>query len=249
MKRWGVPLLTVCLGLYSHSAGAWNYGEFISCNAINPMPQITFKSSYGKLVHDLSQPLSVVSQVETKNQEPGWLTVGYAQPGLCSSIKLRSRVRSIDDDVICVLADEVEIFLGYQKPMIYVAKEYKDDLCKFSVALRHEQVHQRINKLALDYFLPLADEAVRKAIADIRGVKVSSREQIPQGAELLQTYYQLRLLPILDEMNKAIETEQAKLDSLTSYKMQWDICEKFKARQERDRYLKEMEEKMKNPAD
>lgn len=27
--------------------------------------------------------------------------------------------------------------------------------------------------------------------------------------------------------------------------MQWDMCEKFKERQERDKYLKEMEEKLK----
>lgn len=88
------------------------------------------------------------------------------------------------------------MFLGYQKPMIYVAKEYKDDLCKFSVVIRHEQVHQRINKLALDYFLPLADKALRNAIADVKGIKVPSPEQSQQGVEMLYKYYQFRLQPI-----------------------------------------------------
>ena len=30
-------------------------------------------------------------------------------------------------------------------------------------------------------------------------------------------------------MIRAVDAEQAKLDTLTSYKMQWDMCEKFKA--------------------
>ena len=66
-----------------------------------------------------------------------------------------------------------------------MAKEYIDDLCKFSVVIRPEQVHQRINKLALDYFLPLADKALRNAIADVKGIKVPSPEQSQQGVEML----------------------------------------------------------------
>ena len=175
------------------------------------MPKITFKSSYGKLVHDLSQPLSTVNQNAHAQKEPGWLTVGYATRSLSSSIWVKAKVKKIDDYTTCVLPDEVEVFLGYQKPMIYVAKEYKDDLCKFSVVIRHEQVHQRINKLALDYFLPLADKALRNAIADVKGIKVPSPEQSQQGVEMLYKYYQFRLQPILDEMIRAVDAERFKL--------------------------------------
>lgn len=245
MKRWLLPAAAFCWVCGGGCAGAWSYGEFISCDAINPMPKITFKSSYGKLVHDLSQPLSTLNQNAHAQKEPGWLRVGYATQSLSSSIWVKAKVKKIDDYTTCVLPDEVEVFLGYQKPMIYVAKEYKDDLCKFSVVIRHEQVHQRINKLALDYFLPLADKALRNAIADVKGIKVPSPEQSQQGVEMLYKYYQFCLQPILDEMIRAVDAEQAKLDTLTSYKMQWDMCEKFKERQERDKYLKEMEEKLK----
>ena len=118
-------------------------------------------------------------------------------------------------------------------------------MCKCAVVVWHGPVHQRSNKLALDYFLPLADKALRNAIADVKGIKVPSPEQSQQGVEMLYKYYQFRLQPILDEMIRAVDAEQAKLDTLTSYKMQWDMCEKFKERQERDKYLKEMEEKLK----
>lgn len=239
--------ISMGLLLQANAAWAWSYGDFISCDAINPMPKITFVTSYGKLVHDLSQPLKTINANSSARAEPGWLTVGYATRSLQSSIWVKSaKVKKIDDKTTCVMANDIEIFLGYQQPMIYVAKEAQEDMCKFSVVIRHEQVHQRINKLALDYFLPLADEAIRKAIADVRAVKVSSPQEGQKALEVLSKYYHARLMPILDEMIKAVDAEQAKLDSLTSYKMQWDMCDKFKERQQREKTLKELEEKIKN---
>ena len=113
MKRWLLPSAAFCWVCGGGCAGAWSYGEFISCDAINPMPKITFKSSYGKLVYDLSQPLSTVNQNAHAQKEPGWLTVGYATRSLSSSIWVKAKVKKIDDYTTCVLPDEVEVFLGY----------------------------------------------------------------------------------------------------------------------------------------
>ena len=57
------------------------------------------------------------------------------------------------------------------------------------------------------------------------------------------------MTPILEEMAKAQQAEHAKMDSLTSYKMQWDMCDKYKERQKRDEFLKEMQAPKNNPAD
>lgn len=245
MKKFFMGVFVGCL-LQAHDVRAWRYGDFISCDAITPMPKITVTTSYGKLIHDLSQPLSKINANSSALAEPGWLTLGYATRSLQYSVWVKSaQVKKIDDRTTCVMANDIEIFLGYQQPMIYVAKEAQEDMCKFSVVIRHEQVHQRINKLALDYFLPLADEAIRKAIADVRAVKVSSPQEAKGAMEVLSKYYQARLMPILDEMVKAVDVEQAKLDSLTSYKMQWDMCDKFQERQKREQTLKELEEKIK----
>jgi len=249
MKKWWLPGLAICLGLGGSNAGAWSYGEFISCNAINPTPAITFKTSYGKLVHDLSKTQSEINAMDHKGNEPGWLTVGLALAPVKTYIRSTGTARELDDNATCVLPEEIEIYVGYQDPVIYVSKEYQKDLCKFSVLIRHEQVHQRINKLTLDYFVPLMDKVLRQAVQDVRGIKVSSPEQAADGMMQLNVYYHARLSPILEEMVIAQQAEHAKMDSLTSYKMQWDMCERFKERQKRDNYLKEMEEKMNNPAD
>ena len=71
--------------------------------------------------------------------------------------------------------------------------------------IRHEQVHQRINKLVLEYFLPLISDELQKAVRDVKAVKVSSPEQGEDGAEELIKYYQARLGPLITTFEKVLE--------------------------------------------
>lgn len=55
MKKSAI-LVLICVCFFTAKAAAWSYGEFVSCDAINPKPKITFLTSYGQLIHDLSTP-------------------------------------------------------------------------------------------------------------------------------------------------------------------------------------------------
>ena len=97
------------------------------------------------------------------------------------------------------------------------------------MVIRHEQVHQRINKLVLEYFLPLISDELQKAVRDVKAVKVSSPEQGEDGAEELIKYYQARLGPLITTFEKVLEKEQDKLDNLTNYQMEWELCRKYES--------------------
>lgn len=133
----------------SSRADAWSYGEFISCNALNPMPAVTFKTSYGQLVHDFNLSTDEIT-AKASGAEKGFFVDGLARVGTRSSFRLRRyTVRRLDAGATCVLPAEVEFFFGFKEPEIYVSKDLDKDSCRFSVVIRHEQVHQRINKLVL----------------------------------------------------------------------------------------------------
>lgn len=209
---------------------AWNYGEFVSCDAINPKPKITFLTSYGKLIHDLSTSQSGIESLAGGASEKGFFVVGLAT--LSSNFQIlvkKAFFKVLDENHICVLPSEIEIRVGFQNPTIYVAKEIDQKSCKFSQVIRHEQVHQRINLLTLEYFLPLIDETVRNAINEVRAVKVSSTSDgdLKAGAEQLYKFYFSRLNPILEELERARENEQKKLDNITNYKMESELCREF----------------------
>lgn len=159
-----------------------------------------------------------------------FLSDGLARVGTRSSFRLRRyTVRRLDAGATCVLPAEVEFFFGFKEPEIYVSKDLDKDSCRFSVVIRHEQVHQRINKLVLEYFLPLISDELQKAVRDVKAVKVSSPEQGEDGAEELMKYYQARLGPLITTFEKVLEKEQDKLDNLTNYQMEWELCRKYES--------------------
>lgn len=222
------------LVLCSFDAQAWSYGEFISCDAINPQPRVVFKSSYGKLVHDLSTSMDKINAIAAKDnsapKEKGLLVAGLATAPIHSSIKFNEAyVKKLDENAACLLPAEIEVFVGYKEPLIYVAKDFDTRSCTFSVVIRHEQVHQRINKLTLEYFLPLLDEAIREAVTDVRAIKIpnTSDTAVQDGFKQLRKLYRARLDPIIEEFVKVRDAEQKKLDNMTHYKMEWDLCKKF----------------------
>lgn len=222
-----IMLILFLSALAFSEASAWNYGQFVSCNAMNPMPTITLKTAYGKLVHDFNlntQQLTVMG----KGREKDGFVEGLA---LCSpyrTIALKKyTVKKLDDTATCILPAEVEVTIGYKNPEIYVSKDLDFQSCRFSVVIRHEQVHQRINKLVLDYFLPLFFDELKIAVRDVKAIKVSGPEDAEAGAQKLLAYYHERLNPVFNIYLEILKNEQNKLDNLTNYKMEWDLCKKF----------------------
>lgn len=236
MKK--ILMIMAILGLLNATrASAWSYGEFISCDAINPQPQITFRTSNGKLVHDLSTSTARIGELAGASPfasaEKGIFVAGLALAPITSNISFyEASVKKLDDNATCLLPAEIDIFIGYQEPLIYVSNNYHPQSCTFSVLIRHEQVHQRINKLTLEYFLPLLDEAIRNAVLDVRAVKIAndSDAEVKAGFAQLRSYYEARLNPIIEEFIKARDAEQAKLDNMTNYKMEWELCKDFESK-------------------
>lgn len=98
----------------SSRADAWSYGEFISCNALNPMPAVTFKTSYGQLVHDFNLSTDEIT-AKASGAEKGFFVDGLARVGTRSSFRLRRyTVRRLDAGATCVLPAEVEFFFGFK---------------------------------------------------------------------------------------------------------------------------------------
>lgn len=217
-----------CFLLFSTESKAWTYGEFISCDALNPRPIITFKTSYGQLVHDFSTPQKEIQSKSTHTPEKGFFTTGLATVKVPSQIWLKSvQIRKLDENNTCVMPKEIEVTFSYEDPVIYVSSEFDYNSCQFSQILRHEQTHQRINKLTLEYFLPLIHKTLKKTIREVRSIKVPSPAHAQEGMKLLQKYYRIKLTPIIEEYEKARKNEQKKLDNLTNYTMESELCHEF----------------------
>ena len=66
MKRF-LPIFFFVFATIGQTEAAWDAGSFFSCNAINPKPEVIIKSSYGRLVHDLSKSKAEINAIHNKN--------------------------------------------------------------------------------------------------------------------------------------------------------------------------------------
>lgn len=201
---------------------AFSYGKFVSCNSINPMPEIVFKYSYGQLGYDFSKTADELTAAASGEfSEKGIFKAG----GLATRpfqwyIKFnKGQVKYIAKDVYCVFPEEMEVFIGYQNPQILLAKEFVNNKFMYAMILRHEQTHQWINKLTLEYFLPLFYKRIVVAAKEVRAVKVysSSQENLQAGYNEIHDYYMARLKPVVEEFQKILQEEQKKLDNTVNY--------------------------------
>ena len=218
--------LMSALAVFSLPSHAAEIGT-VSCDALNPTPHIIFKTSYGQLVHDISTPQHQI-QAMSSRPEKGILIDGLATATTFGSIRINTAHGiKISDTDYCIIPDEIEVYFGYSNPTIYVAKEYPVDSCRFSLIIRHEQTHQRINILTMQYFLPIIRNAAEKIIRQARSVKISIPTDDRLALALLQRYYAIKLMPIIEKFNLAREQEHQKLDNSTNYAMEYNICNKF----------------------
>lgn len=230
-------MIAFIIALFSNKAFAWSYGDFVSCDALNPRPVVTFKTSYGQLFHDFSKSkdeITGISKSLSADNEKASI-VGLAALNYSRYIWLKKvKIRKIGANTYCVLPEEIEIMFGYKEPVVYVSNQYDKQSCEFSMVIRHEQVHQRINKLTLEHYLPIMDEALREAIAQVRAIKVSDKsdERIKQGMEVLKNHYYARMDSIFEQFKIAREAEQQKLDNQTNYTSEWDLCKRGNAKKE-----------------
>ena len=90
--------------------------------------------------------------------------------------------------------------------------------------LRHEQTHQQINKAALDYFLPLFNEAAKKISTSIKPINVKTLSDIDKASAKLTEEYNKKLSPLLDFFKQELLKEQLKLDSQANYQHESILC-------------------------
>ena len=103
---------------------------------------------------------------------------------------------------MCVFPSVINIFVGYTRPMIYIAKSLKPGSCEYNLVLRHEQTHQLINKKALDYFLPRFKAAAEKIALEIKPQKVSSSTEMASVTQKMTDEFAARMNKVVADLKQ-----------------------------------------------
>ena len=237
-KNFFTSLAITMLLLIPNSKAAFEAEQFFSCEALKMPVRIIFKTAYGQLIHDVSTDDKSIQALKKDTDIPEKLYLQSSHNTIQTEgyVKLTSALTEyITDDKICVIPEEIEVFIGYRDPVIYIAKEYRSRPCEFSVMLRHQQIHQQINIYALQYILPLMKEAIIQATQNITPAMATDKSQIKTRIQNLQNEYIAAIRPILDAFNDLREEENHKFDKITNYKIDEKLCRSYNERRAKAR--------------
>lgn len=201
------------------------------CQNLETSVELKFYTSYGKLNYDKSYPRENLTQLG-KNMgmfEEGDLASGLALVDVASEYELSTSSRKMINNAVCIIPQELSVYIGFQNPVIYLAQDLEPDSCLYNLVMRHEQIHQQINVNALEYFIPMIYQRVKKLSQQMKPMYVLSEQQIKSGTREMTDYYAKQINSLVEEFKQEILIEQRKLDNRDQYNMESDICRRYNA--------------------
>lgn len=219
--------------LFFGLAAIFNPADASECRNY-PKPKVKFSTSYGRLRYDFNhsqEEITALGHEGGHNKEVSSIA-GLADIQRWKEIQLGYWFEPIENDQYCVYLKEVNIYVGYKNPIIYVANEYKQGTCHFNRLLRHEQAHQQINKAVLDYFIPVMKRAAQRIANEIPAVKISRTKNRKKLETRRQKAYKQIYNEFKSRFDKIYELflreraiEHGKLDNPVNYKAESNfIC-------------------------
>lgn len=197
-----------------------------NCNNIKSSPAIEFTTSYGKLKYDNSKNNQQITAIAGRYGivERGLFASGLATVNVNWEISINTLGKIMGDYDICVVPTSINVHIGFADPTIYISNQLEKNTCEYNVVKRHEQTHQQINKAALDYFLPLFQDAIRKIVANVKPHHVAHISEIDDATSKLTKTYNQKIAPLIEVFKNELLIEQGKLDNHNNYQFESKLC-------------------------
>ncbi len=218
MRFWGVILAALSLMVATKAQatadcpGDPGIGHDIELKIDIPEP---------RLHHDFS-----IAELNRKAlRGPGHRVLGLADTGLEFgwAVRFEWQPQGVG---YCFWVRRTELAVRHPSPDIYVAREYRRGSCPYRTILAHERQHMRISREQIDRYLPRLRWVLTSLriptggrpifVTSAEAAKIEIRELMKELAE-----------PLFQEMNAALRTEQAKLDSPASYRRLRKKCRRW----------------------
>ena len=228
MKKLFFVLIISVIFLSASSAPAEETAKQ-ECENLSFVPEIVFTTSYGKLIYDFSLGREELSRMAQQAGifEQGVFAAGLALVNINSEYELNTQTKTLSNNDRCILPLRLSVYIGFSRPVIYMAKELVPGSCNYNLVLRHEQVHQQINKQALEYFIPIIRRELSEKVKKIPPAYVGRMDSEDKvSAELTQKFYDA-VTPLVNRLRDQILEEQRKLDSRSNYQKESDTCRAF----------------------
>jgi hypothetical protein len=196
------------------------------CSQLKADPIVIVMASYGQLTYNHEKSTDEITELAKKFNlvETGLFAQGLSTVNVNFDISVDTFSRPVGENEYCLTPVKITIFLGLDTPTVYIANNLKEDTCEYNQVLRHEKVHQQINKTTLEYYLPIFKDATTAIVQKISPRYFNNIEDIKKMTENITIEYNQKLMPLVDFIKKEMLSEQQKLDNPKNYQFESTLC-------------------------
>jgi hypothetical protein len=151
----------------------------------------------------------------------GWRIGGLTLSRFKFDLNTQVRIQRLDRRLYCVRIDSVRAAIGYDALDVYISERYRRGSCEFKAVLDHEHRHVAVFRNVLVSYAQQVRNALDRAARDHGTMVMASKGN---AAEAMQERLQQAVKPVLREMHRIEQSENAKLDSPESYRRDQAGC-------------------------
>ena len=196
------------------------------CTEYRPQSvKLVLSSSYGKLRYNHNYNNSKLAAMAASHNlgQVGMYTAGLSLADIVWTLSLDT-VSYNSGDSVCIVPVKVNVFVGFQDPTIYISSELPKNSCQYQVVLRHEQQHQQINTVLLDYYLPILKQKMEQKLSVLKMQIIKRGQDKDAMVEKMNNQYMAAVRPLIDDLKQILNTEQRRLDTRENYQYETKIC-------------------------
>ena len=194
-------------------------------------PQITVEYSFGKLNIDTSKTpeelIKIAKQFNPKAKADEHIQ-GLTGLKFATKLNVETLVEEIDEQDVCVMPQNVNLRVLYEKPTIYLINSLKPNSCRYNLVLRHEQTHLDIGHTFLLELAGALKQKLIKTVNEYGARAVLKNIYIQDDTAIIQKMlkdYENSLKPIMNSYNEKLLDEHAQLYTPDNYRYETSLCQ------------------------
>jgi hypothetical protein len=199
-----------------------------ACPPIESTPLVSMSTLPGYLYYDTSHSSGELDRLQGRtgsaDRRHGWHPIGLTLTELQFRMQIRVNTLARADNSHCAVIAAVDASLGYDKITVYVDRLYQPGSCQHQSVLDHEHTHVAVFRDTLAIYAPKVEQRLTEAAQRLKPVTARTAEQ---AAAKLQKALQREMEPTFNEMNRRLDTDNARLDGKDNYLREQSRCSKW----------------------
>ncbi|MDE1152749.1 MAG: hypothetical protein PW788_09455 [Micavibrio sp.] len=152
-----------------------------------------------------------------------WMVGGLTVSDLRGEYTVNFKTLTYEDGTVCMSVSNVDFEIVYT-PVIYIASDFLNKTCKYTVTKAHERLHVGTDLETINDFTPQIEDQLHGYVDTLGSMGPFDAASVNGEQTAITNTIQQDAAPILDELIEVRRQRQGKIDTIENYKRETALC-------------------------